>query len=149
MSQLSEGPIYWLQDLNGSASSTAFPAASTNGVAKESLATSPGPGRGASRVHVAVRAEAASGALTATVHLIGYANRGALSSAPMWTYLGSMNGGTAMAVDTTKWSPNSSTIAVSEVFSVSADNYERLATVSISPGGSSPLVSTWIGFALQ
>lgn len=146
--QLGEGAIRWIQDIAASASSTAWPSGATAGIAKESLSPAIAPGMGASRLHVAAKATAASGALTETIHLYGYATRGSFSSAPEWMYLGSMNSGSAMAVDTTKWSPNASTISVAEVFTVSADNYDRFATRSISPGGTTPSVSTWIGFAV-
>ena len=139
------GQIIWVQDLNGSAGTTAYPSASTAGVAPEDASPSIDANKTGTRVHVAVEYTVASGTTSCTVALLGYATTGSLS-AGRWLYLGSMNGGTAMAANTSKWSPDTSTIRAAEVFTLSGEQFTRFKTRSIAPGGTSPLVSTYIGF---
>lgn len=140
--QLSEAEIVWTADLAGTTTVTTYPTSSTAGIAKPAVT-----GRAASRVHVGVDYTAASGTLSLTVALYGYATTGWTTST--WVYLGSLNGGSSIAADTAKWSQSATRITLAEVFSVSGENYARYATRVGPPGGSSPVVSTYIGFPLR
>ncbi len=138
---LHEGEIAWIRDLNGSTGTTVFPSASTAGVAKEDL-TAGGRQGAARRVHVAVDYTVSSGTMSCLIGVYGFANKGALTST--WCYLGAFNGGSPVTASTLN-SASSTRIVLAEVFEMSTDNYSRLATRSIVPGGNSPVVSTYIG----
>ena len=144
MSQmLREGAIVWAQDLNASTSTTAFPTTSTQGVAWPTTLN-----RRAGRIHVGVRHSVASGTVSLMVQLYGYSAVGDFSAGG-WFYLGGFNSGSSMAVDGSKWSPDSSTINVAETFTASTENYSRYYTRQIAPGGSSPTTTTYIGFPTE
>jgi hypothetical protein len=140
--QLTEGSIKWIRDLNGVTTTSAFLSTSGDGVAVPD-------GRKASRVHVRVHHTQASGTLSCNVSLLGFAPAGALGSADRWVYLGGFNNGTSMAVDTSKWSPDANTIQVAEVFTVSPMNYTRFGTRVVAPGGTTTSTTTDIGFPVE
>jgi hypothetical protein len=144
--QLREGRIQWVKDLDASTGNTAFPTASTTGVVVPStLAES----RAGNRVHVQARYSIASGTASLMLGLYGYAVSNTTTTAAIgWSYLGSFNSGSSMAAATSTWSPDASTILVSEVFTVSAANYERLATRQIA-GGTGISTTTYIGFPVE
>ncbi len=144
-SQLREGPVIWVRDLNASTATTVFPTASTAGVVVPSTISE---GRAGSRVHALVRHTVASGTVSLTMALYGYSSRGDFSGGG-WSYLGSFNNGSSMAADTSKWSPDASTINTVEVFTVSGANFERFATRQIGPGGTTPTTTTYIGFPVE
>ena len=141
---LREGPVVWTRDLNGSTAVTVFPSLATDGVPIPSQT-----GRNGNRVHVGVDYTAASGTLSLTVALYGYTNPSTTWATSTWVYLGSLNGGTSIAADTAKWSVSATRICLAEVFSCSGENYTRFATRVGPPGGSSPVVSTYIGFPIE
>lgn len=143
--QLREGHVYWIQDLNGSTATTPFPTASTEGISVSAYPNVLNPPRAADRVHVRVRYQVATGVLSTDVHLYGYDS--AVLSA--WSYLGSINAGNSLTSNGAKWSPDGSTIALAEYFVTSGENYDRYMTRCINPQGTTPLVSTWIGFARE
>jgi len=90
----------------------------------------------------------ASGTMSLTVPVYGYTDPSTTLATSTWVYLGSLNGGSSITADTQKWSQSATRITLAEVFSVSCENYTRFATRSI-PGGTSPVVSTYIGFPLE
>jgi len=142
--QLREGSIYWVRDLNASASNSVIPSSSTAGV---TVPTSISEGNSGTRVHVAVQHTVASGTVSLTVGLYGYTARGELSGTAGWFYLGSLNNASSMAADTSKWSPNVSTINVAEVFTVAGANYERYATRQVTSSTTTgTATTTFIGF---
>lgn len=140
--QSREGRIIWVKDLNASTATTAFPVGPTAGVP---LPANMQEGRSGGRIHVMARHAVASGTVSLFVSVYGYTAEGAFTAGG-WTYLGSFNNNAPMAADGSRWSPDISTIATSEVFSMSGANYQRLATRQIAPGGSSPTTDTYIGF---
>lgn len=144
--QLRDGPVWWVRDLNASTSTTVFPSASTDGIA---LPTTFGTGRAASKIHVGVDMSVSGGTLSCFVSVYGYATSGTLNSAPRWFHIGTMNSGSAMAANGATHSSSANTLTRAETFSISGENYERFATRSIAPGGTSPVVSTYIGFPLE
>jgi hypothetical protein len=137
--QLREGRVDWVADLAGSTSSTVYPSGATAGV------TPPNPGRSASRLHVFVDYTVASGTMSLNVSLYGYTGGSATPATPAWVYLGALNGGSSITANTSTWSQSATRITLAEVFSVSGENFSRYATRSV-PGGTSPVVSTWVGF---
>ncbi len=148
--QIREAPISWSQHLDASTSATVYPSLSTDGVA---IPTS--TGHGASRVHIGVDYTVASGTMSLTVGVYGLTTplsaggaAGKWVGTSTWVYLGSLNGGSSITADTQKWSQSATRITLTEVFSVSAENYQRIATRSI-PGGTSPVVSTYVGFCTE
>lgn len=143
--QVREGAIGWVRDLDASTATTAFPTSSGAGV---TVPTTWPVGYLGSRTHVSVSHTVASGTVSLTLALYGLPRiMGDMTTGSQkWCYLGSFNNGSSMAADTSKWSPDASTIQVAEVFTVSAANYERLATRQIAPGGTSPSTTTHIGF---
>jgi len=142
--QIHEAPIQWTRDLNGSTAVTVFPSLATDGVPIPAYT-----GRNGSRVHVGVDYTAASGTLSLTVGLYGYTNPSTTWATSTWVYLASLNAGGSIASDTSKWSSSATRITLAEVFGVSGENYTRLATRIGPPGGTSPVVSTYIGFPLE
>lgn len=144
--QLREGEIIWYQDLNASASTTVFPSGASAGVPR------PNPGRGASRVHVGLDYRVASGTLSTQISLYGYTIPGQSITASnswstsTWVFLGSLNGGASITANAATWTESATHIIFSEVFSVSGDNYSRFATRAYGTGGTTPVVSTYIGF---
>lgn len=143
MVQINEAAIQWRRDLNGSTSSTVYPTSATDGVAI------PGnTGRDGSRVHVAVDYTVGSGTMSLQVGVYGYTYASTTWATSTWVYLGSLNGGASITADTGKWSQSATRLTLAEVFSVSGENYQRIATRSI-PGGTSPVVSTYVGFAVR
>ena len=140
MNQLSEAGILFTQDLAGSTSTTPYPSGATAGVPV------PGnPGRDGTRVHVAVDYTVASGTMSLTVPVYGYTWPSNTLPNPIWVYLGALNGGTSITNNTSSSAQSATRITLAEVFSMSGENYQRYATRSI-PGGTSPVVSTYIGF---
>ncbi len=142
--QLREGPVSWVRDLSASAATTAYMTATTAGVA---IPAAWAHGNLGNRTHALVEHSIASGTLSLVVAVYGLPRiMGDMTTSPKWDYLGSFNSGSSMAVDTSKWSPDASTIRVAEVFSFSAANYERLASRQIAPGGVTPSTTTYFGF---
>ncbi len=142
--QIREGNISWVRDLSASASTTAYPTSTTAGVIIPSTSAA---GYLGSRTHVLVEHAVASGTVSLTVAVYGLPRiMGDMTTSPTWAYLGSFNNAASMAADTSKWSPDTSTIRVAEVFTVAAANYERLATRQIAPGGTTVSTTTYIGF---
>jgi len=142
VAQLNEAPVKWIRDLNGSTAVTVFPSLATDGVAV------PGnTGRDGSRVHIMADYTVASGTMSLTVGVYGYTWPTTTLSTSTWVYLASLNSGSSIAVDTAKWSVSATRIVLAEVFSFSGENYQRIATRIGPPGGSSPVVSTYVGFA--
>lgn len=139
--QLQEGPIVWYRDLNAVSVTTAFPTLATEGVAVPA-------GQLGSRVHIRVRHTQASGTLSCNVSVLGFAPAGTYGSADRWVYLGGLNSGSSMAADTSKWSSDANALDVAEVFSASGQNYTRYATRVVAPGGTTPVTTTDIGFAV-
>lgn len=137
--QLRAGEVIWTQDLDGSTATTAYPTAATEGVALPS--TFPAP-RAGTRVHVALRYQVGLGTVSTDVHLYGYTS----VTVTGWWYLGSLNSGNSITSNLPKWNPDNSTVAVAEYFVSSGQNFSRYKTRCIAPQGTSPLVSTWIGF---
>ena len=128
------GEIIWTQDLNGSTATTAYPTGTSEGEVARA------PGRLGDRCHVKLRYQVASGTLSTDCHLYALDY-----STTHWSYIGSLNGGSSIA-SSTKWNLNASTIAIQEVFTIAPENVKRIASRIIAPGGTTPLVSTWIGF---
>jgi hypothetical protein len=140
---LHESPVIWYQDLAGSTSATVYPTLATNGIAIPAST-----GRNGQRVHIGVDYTVASGTMSLTVPVYGYAASSSVGwAASTWVYLGSLNSGSSITTDTQKWSQSATRITLTEVFSVSGENYSRIATRSI-PGGTNPVVSTYIGFPI-
>ena len=144
-----EPSITWSQDLAGSTSATVYPTLATNGVAI------PGTGHATNRVHIGVDYIVGSGTMSLTVGVYGLTTpKSALGTSDTWlgtstwVYLGSLNGGSSITADTQKWSQSATRITLTEVFSVSGENYQRVATRSI-PGGTNPVVSTYVGFCVE
>jgi len=141
--------IQWVRDLSGVTSSTAFPSSSTAGVRVEDLPTNPSRLMTGSRVHVLLDYFISTGTVSVTGALYGYASEGStvLAAAPKWVYIGSLNGGSSMTVNTSKWSPDASTIRHSEAFAYSGQQFTRFAT-RVVVAGSNDLVTTHIGFEI-
>lgn len=131
------GEIVFTQDLNGVTTSTTYPSASTDGVGVPTDAINRATG---DRVHVLLRYQVASGTLSTDVHVYAY-----MTTPGHWAHIGSLNGGYSIGTDT-KWSANASTICLMEQFGLPLGNVERVATRCISPQGTTPLVSTWVGY---
>lgn len=134
------GEIVFQQDLNGSTATTAYPSATTDGVGLPTTATA---GRDGTRVHVLVRYQVALGTVSTDVHLYGLT--GTTAGPGHWAYLASMNGGSSLT-STGPWAVNSSTVCIQERFELGHAQLYRLATRCINPQGTTPLVSTWIGY---
>lgn len=131
---LRRGEVQFTQDLSGATTTTTFPSSSSGGVPKVA-------GYGGERIHVATSYEAASGVLSTDIHLYGYS-----AQTGRWHWIQQMYGGSLTARQD-KWSAGNTVSAYAvAVADFSADNYDRYATRCISPGGTSPVVSTWIGF---
>lgn len=151
--QLREGPINWVQDLAASASTTVYPG--SVGTAATAGIPRPVNARGASRVHVAMDYTVASGTLSTQVSLYGYTESnssgtaGTFAAVSTWVFLGALNGGASITANAATWTFSATRILVSEVFSVSAENYTRYATRAYATGGTTPSVSTYIGFVLD
>ncbi len=144
--QIREGNVYWVRDLNASTSTTAYPTATTAGIAVPAGAGA--VGYLGSRVHVDVEHSIASGTVSLVVALYGLPRiMGDMTTSPTWAHLGTFNSGTSMAASTSiPWNPDASTIRKIETFNFSAANYERLATRQIAPGGTTVSTTTYIGF---
>lgn len=141
--QLREGSVLWVQDLNGSTGTTVYPSGATAGVAVPSAF---GAGRTASRVHLMADYTVASGTISFQVALYGYTGGSPVPTVPKWVYLGALNGGSSITANAATWTTSATQIQLAEVFSVSGENYSRFATRSYAPGGTSPVLSTWVGF---
>lgn len=147
--QLREGPIIWAQDLIGSTGTTVYPSGASAGIPR------PANARGASRIHVAMDYTVASGTLSTQVSLYGYTESngtgtaGTFGGTSTWVYLGALNGGASITANAATWTASATRLLVAEVFSVSAENYTRYATRAYGTGGSSPVVSTYIGYCLD
>jgi len=141
--QISESPIQWSQDLNGSTSTTVYPSGASAGVA------APNARRNASRVHVGT--EITGTTVSTIISLYGYtdamsAGTAATWATSTWVYLGALNNGSSITPNTSTWSSSATRTAFAEVFSVSGNNYSRYATRAVGTSGTNPLVSTYIGF---
>lgn len=143
--QLREGQVQWVRDLNASTSTTAYPTLSTQGV---KVPSNMQEGNAGSRVHIMCRHAVASGVMSLYVSVYGYSATGDFSAGG-WSYLGSFNNASSMAADTSKWSPDASTISTVEVFSMSGANYQRIATRQIAPGGTGVSTDTYVGFPVE
>lgn len=140
---LREGPVKWQLNLNAASGNTAFPTASTDGV---SVPSGYQPGA-ANRIHAMLRHTVASGTVSLSASLFGYSNVGDFSTGG-WSYVGSFNGGSSMAADTSRWSPDQSTIVVSEVFVVTAENFSRYA-LRVVCGGTTSTTTGYIGYPIR
>jgi hypothetical protein len=147
---LREPPISWSQHLAGTTVVNSYPTSLTAGVAI------PGSAHASSRVHVATDYTVGSGTLSLTVGVYGLTTplsaggtAGTFLGTSTWVYLGSLNSGASIAADTSKWSQSATRITLAEVFSVSGENYQRIATAIGPPGGVTPVVSTYIGFCTE
>lgn len=143
--QLVEREIIWIQDLNGSASTTVYPSGASAGVA------APNVRRNASRVHVGLEYTVASGTLSTQIGLYGYTDAMASGAAgtwatSTWVYLGALNAGSSITANAATWTSSATRLAFAEVFSVGGGQYSRYATRAYATGGTTPLVSTYIGF---
>lgn len=142
-SQQIEGPIQWIQSLDGSTSTTVYPSGASAGVA------APNVRRNAARVHLG--AEITGTTVSTIISLYGYTDAmasgtGATWATSTWVFLGSLNGGASITTNTSTWSSAATRTAFAEVFSVSGANYSRYATRAVGTSGTNPLVSTYIGF---
>lgn len=135
--RITPGEIVWQQDLDGSTSSTAYPSASTDGIALPTTATR---GMSGQTVHVKLRYQVASGTLSMALHLYGYD-----ADTAAWGYLASCNGGNSIVYDA-KWSPDTVTIILQERFAIGHGQMTRFKTRAYGTGGTTPLVSTWVGY---
>lgn len=149
--QVREAPITWTQHLAGSTAVTVYPTLATDGVAIPTAS-----GRAASRVHIGVDYIVASGTMSLTCGVYGYTlvapgggTAGTWIATSTWVYLGSLNAGSSIAADTAKWSQSATRITFAEVFTVSGENYSRIATRIGPPGGTTPVVSTYVGFCVE
>jgi hypothetical protein len=143
--QIREGQIYWIRDLDRSASTTAYPTSTTAGVV---IPATKAAGYLGSRVHVYLEATVAAGsAISVTAALYGLPRvMGDMTTSPSWAYLGSFNNGSSMTADTSKWSNTTADIRVAEVFTAAPANYERFATRQIGSSGTGLFTTTYIGF---
>jgi hypothetical protein len=149
--QLREGQIIWYQDLANTVLTTVYPSGLTAGVPIPSV------GRTASRVHIGVDYTVASGTLSVTIPIYGLTTvpgaGGTVSntwlSTSTWVYLGSLNAGASITANGGTWNQATSRITFAEVFSVSGENYSRIATRNYAAGGTTPVVSTYIGFVMD
>jgi len=148
--QTAEGRVFWLQDLNASTTTTAYPTLATQGIAKESLAQAPAPSRVGNRLFVAVDYADTVGATSCNIQVYGYADTGAFSTSPRWLWVGAMNKGAPIAATGAGGAQVSATRVMStEAILISGDNFSRFCTRSLVPAGTAPTVSTFIGFALE
>ncbi len=145
-----EPSVAWSPHLVGTTVVNLFPSTLTAGVAI------PGVGHAANRVHVAADYTVASGTMSLTVGVYGLTTplsaggtAGTFLGTSTWVYLGSLNAGSSIAADTSRWSVSATRITLAEVFSVSGENYQRIATGCGPPGGTTPVVSTYIGFCVE
>jgi hypothetical protein len=138
-----EAPIQWSRDLNASTATTVFPSLATDGVAIPAYT-----GRNGPRVHIMLDYTVGSGVMSTQIPVYGYANPSTTLAASTWVYLGSLNGGASITADTSRWSASATRIVLAEVFAVSGENYSRIATRAYAPGGTSPVVSTYVGFPI-
>jgi hypothetical protein len=138
--QITEGEIKWLADIAASAVNVAYPSTAGAGV-KYGDVSSAAPIPGGRRVHVKLDASWAAGTPALTVHLYGY-------DGTNWFYLGSMNQGSVINIDAKTHSPSATRIRRCESFEVSGRNYQRYATSLQDLAGTTPVVSTYIGFPL-
>lgn len=139
--------IQWVRDLSAATASTAFPTASTAGVRVEDCALTPSRNIAGPRVHVLLDYFISTGTASVTAALYGYAAEGSsvLVAAPKWVWIASLNGGSSITANTSKWSPDASTIRYAEAFNYSGQQYTRFAT-RVVVAGSNDLVTTHIGF---
>lgn len=135
------GPIIWQADLASSTATTAWPSGTSQGISLPSATAS--PGRVGARLHVLLMYQVAAGTVSTDVHLYGYHAQSGIAS---WAFLGSLNGGNSITARTDKWSPTTSTVVLAEYFAVGLEQFSRYATRCINPQGTTPLVSTWIGY---
>lgn len=139
--------IQWIRDLNGVSANTAFPSSGTAGVKPEDLAAGPSPNMLGPRVHVLVDYVISTGTASVTASLVGYADTGnaALAASPRWVWIKTLNGGSSIAAQTSKWSPDASTIRYAEAIDVGGAQYSRYATRLVM-AGANETVTTYIGF---
>lgn len=135
--RLATGEIIWQQDLDGETGTTAFPTSSATGITVPTNAASRAIGP---TVHVKLRYQVASGTLSTIVHLYGYD-----ASTANWGFLASLNGGNPITYDA-KWSPTTSTICIQERFAIGHAQMANFRTRAYGTGGTTPLISTWIGY---
>ena len=152
--QNAEGPILWVQDLNASTSTTVFPSGASAGVAKENATTGVPAGgvtpmRGSNRIYLAVDYADTVGATSCSIHLYGYADRGAFAASPRWLWCGAMNRGLPIAGTTANGLQAPLRVLSTEPINISCDNFSRYATRSLVPAGTAPTISTFIGFPLE
>jgi hypothetical protein len=143
--QSREGPIVWTRDLNGSTGTTVYPTLATDGVANPGMT-----GRNGPRVHVGLDYTVGSGVMSCQIGVYGYANSSSAGwGASTWVYLGALNGGSSITANAATWTQSATRITLSEVFTASGESFTRYATRSYAPGGTSPVISTYIGFPLE
>jgi hypothetical protein len=144
-----EGPIRWLQDLNASTATTAYPTSLTAGVKKDDLMTGGiGAGRTAAKLWVMVDYRDTVGATSCCIGVYGLADQGVFAStaAPLWTFIGALNKGSPIAATGVGgFQISALRVASTESLPVCIDNFTRFATRSLVPAGTAPTVSTFIG----
>ncbi len=149
--QTAEGGIRWVQDLNASTTTTAYPSGGAAGKALSDIMTGGvAPLMAANRIWVAVDYADTVGAVSCRIDLLGYADQGVFASSPRWLWVGAMNKGQPIAATGAGGSQVSALRVLStEAFNVSGDNFSRFVTRSLVPSGTAPTVSTFIGFPTE
>lgn len=133
--------IVWTIDLNATTATTAYPSGASAGIALPSTATVGGTGE---RLHVAMRYQVASGTMSTDCHLYGYTAT-TDGGHGYWAYLGGLNGSASITASP-KWSESSTVILVQEVFELAQGQMSRFATRVVAPGGTTPIITTYIGY---
>ncbi len=141
---ITESRVVWAADLVASTLSTVFPSGATAGVALPQ-----GGGGNTGRVAVKLNMSITTAPMSAMVAVYGYDDAG------VWQYLNSLNAGSSITANTSKWGSTASTAVLTEILTtantnqpVYSGNFSRYATrliVSASP--SAHTASTWIGEA--
>lgn len=140
----SRAPIVWKQDLTASTATTAYPTSSTQGIALSSFGDTITPLTTGDKIHVALDYTVASGTMSTDVHVYGYVASSIGNSMTGWYYVGGLNGSGSITADA-KWSASSTQIKLMEFVNITLDQVSRLYTRCVAPGGTSPVISTYIG----
>lgn len=152
--QLREGEIRFVQDLNGSTTSTAHPTNSGHGGVVPSLPDGSRPGGRGGRVVIMARGQIAAAPMSFEVHVYGKD-----AATGYWGYINSLNGG-ASIVATTVLGPNTSTAVIIEGLTyknqasvpVLVENFSAFATRMVCSGVATTslhVVSTYVGCAIE
>lgn len=97
------------------------------------------------RIHVEVIASWASGTPSMNLSLYGL-DVTANTLGGRWIWLAALNGGAAITIDQTRWSNSTTTVDYAEWFDVGGAQFDRYATRLTAVGGTTPSISTRIGF---